>query len=123
MQIITCGLDRTLRVLNTVRDAQNREFSQGALRSKAKSWGVTEEELKLSPCLNFAAEPMKERQWDNVISCHVNDSRAYTWRYENRVKGKHVLQAKGSASPVKVCSVRQIGPSLGLLTIEYSVWR
>lgn len=35
---------------------------------------------------------MRENDWSNVITCHVDDGAVYTWRYKNSVIGKHVLR-------------------------------
>lgn len=42
----------------------------------------------------------KEREWDNIITCHEGDNAAYTWNYEKKAVGSHKLLCK---SQVKVC--------------------
>ena len=34
----------------------------------------------------FAAEPVRQKDWANIVTCHVGHADAYTWSFENRVR-------------------------------------
>eukprot|EP00124_Ichthyophonus_hoferi_P000658 Ihof_evm5s26 gene=Ihof_evmTU5s26 len=91
-EIMTAGLDRALRNFSTIQDQQNIEFSQGSVLSKSKKLGIRAEELKLPPVIAFAAEDLRQKDWDNVITAHLNTLDVHTWSYENKVIGKHILK-------------------------------
>ncbi|XP_031556169.1 WD repeat-containing protein 36-like [Actinia tenebrosa] len=94
--ILSAGLDRTLRQISTVRDARSCEFSQGSLAKKSKNKGVKVEKLKLTPIIDFAAEPARQSDWDNILTCHQGNMKARTWRYLNKCLGKHVIHTPGN---------------------------
>lgn len=104
-QMLSCGQDRALRLTSIARDSQNTELSQGPLASRAAAAGKSIEDLRLASCLELDAAPVKERLWDNVVSCHANDSAAYTWRWANRALGAHRLQPGNGVAPSPVKAV------------------
>jgi len=110
-QILSCAPDRQLRLFNTFIDAQNREISQGKhIISKAKRYGTSVEELKLPPILDFDSSPSKEREWDNIITCHQDHNKAYTWNFENKVQGRHTLISTGPKnSAIKSVAISSCG--------------
>lgn len=91
-------------------DQQSRELSQGHLLSKSKSYKTKVEELRLPQIVDFVArefstlscvlslhlaharvcwwsscaDPAKEREWANIVSCHEDDAAAYTWLFEQK---------------------------------------
>jgi hypothetical protein len=62
----------------------------------------------------------REREWDNIVTCHEGECKAYTWfylapismwenpltpfrNYQKKALGQHALDLRGeTASPVKV---------------------
>jgi len=58
---------------------------------RAKKLKLAEQELKLPPIRGIAWCEVRERDWANVVTCHVGEPRAYTWRLSNGVLGEHVL--------------------------------
>jgi U3 small nucleolar RNA-associated protein 21 len=90
--LLSAGQDRSFRIFSTIQDQQSREMSQGKIEKKAKGLNVKTEELKLNPVIDFAAAPLREKDWNNVITCHQDDNNAYTWIYKNAVLGKHKLR-------------------------------
>ena len=90
--LLSAGLDRSFRIFSTIQDQQSREVSQGHIAKKARVLHATEQALKLPPVVDFAASPMRENDWCNVLTCHENDGAAYTWSYSKAVIGKHVLR-------------------------------
>ncbi|KAL6074501.1 putative u3 small nucleolar rna-associated protein 21 [Balamuthia mandrillaris] len=108
--LLSCGVDRSLRFFCTVQDARSQEFSQGHIQKKAKRMRVSEESLKLRPIVDFAASSVKEREWDNVISCHEGSSHTQTWNLEHRAIGKHALHIKyGEHMPIKSVAISTCG--------------
>lgn len=46
---------------------------------------------------------IRERDWCNVVTCHMDTPRAYVWRLQNFVLGEHILTPSADIeSPVKV---------------------
>lgn len=47
---------------------------------------------------------IRERDWCNVVTCHMDTPRAYVWRLQNFVLGEHILTpSTDNQTPVKVC--------------------
>lgn len=76
--ILSVGGDCSLRMFSVIRDQQNVEFSQG------KSERVTQ-------VLDFDSNFLKERDWDNVITCHSKSNQAKTWNFSRKAIGKHTF--------------------------------
>lgn len=46
---------------------------------------------------------IRERDWCNVVTCHMDTAQAYVWRLQNFVLGEHILNpCPENPSPVKV---------------------
>ncbi|KAJ7356167.1 WD repeat-containing protein 36 [Desmophyllum pertusum] len=106
VNILSAGLDRSLRFISTVRDARSCELSQGSLTKKSKSRGVQMEELKLAPIIDFSSEDARQSAWDNIVTCHQGDKVARTWSFQKKCIGKHHLKSHADvdkAGPVMVC--------------------
>jgi U3 small nucleolar RNA-associated protein 21 len=90
-----------------VQDQRSREFSQGNLGNQArKLHNTNESDLKLPPIVNFDSCLAKQREFDNVITCHRGYDAARSWRKENFVIGKHKLRStdpRGRAQVTAVC--------------------
>ncbi|CAG7846316.1 U3 small nucleolar RNA-associated protein 21 homolog Short=U3 snoRNA-associated protein 21 [Serendipita indica DSM 11827] len=96
-QLLTAAQDRSLRYTSVVRDSRSFELSQGSLSKKAKSLALPTESLKIPPvtCLSFSTARSKD--WDDVLTGHVDESFARTWSVTNKRLGKYSLftTAKG----------------------------
>nr|CCA23859.1 conserved hypothetical protein [Albugo laibachii Nc14]CCA24043.1 conserved hypothetical protein [Albugo laibachii Nc14] len=103
-QILSAGQDRSFRVFHTVREQQSQELSQGPLLKKAKQLHVPVEELKLSPITQFAAMETRERDWNNLVTCHESEIAAYVWRFEHRAIGKKILRQYDASHHVHASS-------------------
>ena len=87
--LLSGGLDRAVRATNIVADRQAREMSQRhALKRRKIAHGPDEVE-RLSPMRNVAVSQRTSGRWANVITCHVDDSNAYTWQYSKKVISEH----------------------------------
>lgn len=92
--ILSGGQDHTFRFFSTIRDQRTRELSQGNHQSQRnnKSY-IGEPTAKFSPMVDFAYNIAKQREWDNVLSCHRGSNVAITWNRQNFIVGKHRLQS------------------------------
>ncbi|KAH9606023.1 hypothetical protein KSS87_021040 [Heliosperma pusillum] len=69
-----------------------------------------EEEIKLKPVVAFDCAEIRERDWCNVVTCHMDTSEAYVWRLQNFVLGEHILKpGEDIQTPVKACSISTCG--------------
>ena len=102
--ILSAAQDRSLRSFNVFSDARTHELSQGSVMKKSLRLGLKAEQLKLSPIVDFASESTRERDWDNIVTCHLNGPAARTWTNENKKIGKHRLAGpKGGPSGLPKC--------------------
>ena len=93
------GDDRALRVFSAIQDQQSLELSQSHVERRAKRLKIAETELKLPPVASMAWSETRERDWANVVTCHVGEPRAYTWRLKDGVLGEHVLVPPARVGP------------------------
>ncbi|KAL2912352.1 rRNA-processing protein utp21 [Polyrhizophydium stewartii] len=91
-----------------IRDAQNVELSQGSLEEQAKKTGSHIDALKLPQIVQFSANTAKEKEWDNIITCHINQTVARTWHFQRKAIGKHQLVSLDGSS-IKAVAVSACG--------------
>ena len=72
--LMTAAQDRTLRSFNIMNDARSHELSQGSVVKRSRQLGIKAEQLKMPPIVDFAAEPARDKDWDNIVTCHIGDS-------------------------------------------------
>ncbi|KAL3832965.1 hypothetical protein ACJIZ3_007701 [Penstemon smallii] len=108
--ILSAGQDRAFRLFSVVQDQQSRELSQGHVSKRAKKLKLKETEIKLKPVIAFDVAEIRERDWCNVVTCHVDTSQAYVWRLQNFVIGEHILSPRpDDPTPVKACAISACG--------------
>ncbi|KAJ0968681.1 hypothetical protein J5N97_021558 [Dioscorea zingiberensis] len=108
--ILSAGQDRAFRLFSIIKDQQSRELSQRHVTKRAKKIGAKEEEIKLKPVIAFDFAEIRERDWCNVVTCHMDTTRAYVWRLQNYVLGEHILKPSADIqTPVKVCAISACG--------------
>lgn len=108
--ILSAGQDRAFRLFSVVQDQQSRELSQHHVSRRAKKLKVKEKEIKLKPVVAFDCAEIRERDWCNVVTCHMDTSEAYVWRLQNFVLGEHILSpSEENKSPVKACTISSCG--------------
>ncbi|RZC75045.1 hypothetical protein C5167_050531 [Papaver somniferum] len=108
--ILSAGQDRAFRLFSVIQDQQSRELSQRHVSKRAKKLRVKEEEIKLKPVICFDFAEIRERDWCNVVTCHMDTSRAYVWRLQNFVIGEHILTPSTSErTPIKACAISACG--------------
>ncbi|KAJ6863703.1 hypothetical protein NC652_040298 [Populus alba x Populus x berolinensis] len=71
---------------------------------------IQEEELKLKLVIAFDCAEIRERDWCNVVTCHMDTAQAYVWRLQNFVIGEHILRpCPEKPTPVKACTISACG--------------
>ncbi|KAG6741133.1 hypothetical protein POTOM_056621 [Populus tomentosa] len=108
--ILSAGQDRSFHLFSVIQDQQSRELSQRHVSKRAKKLRVKEEELKLKPVIAFDCAEIRERDWCNVVTCHMDTAQAYVWRLQNFVIGEHILRpCPEKPTPVKACTISACG--------------
>ncbi|CAH9085598.1 unnamed protein product [Cuscuta epithymum] len=108
--ILSAGQDRAFRLFSVIQDQQSRELSQRHVAKRAKKFKLKEEEIKLKPVLAFDVAEIRERDWCNVVTCHMDTTQAYVWRLQNFVLGEHILRpCPANPTPVKSCTISACG--------------
>ncbi|KAJ5073618.1 wd repeat-containing protein [Anaeramoeba ignava] len=105
--ILSAGLDSSFRFFSTHQDHQNVEFSQKNIKIRAKKLQIQEELLKLPPIVDFDFSELKEKHWDNLITCQEKDKFVHIWRTDNKVLVKN--RKLKSSYPVKSVAVSKCG--------------
>jgi WD40 repeat protein len=103
--LLTAGQDRALRSFNIVADGQATELSQGAILKRSKQLGVKADSLKLPTIGDFTANPARERDWDNIVTCHSREHGVRTWSYQDKRIGSHVLKHHSAEGDAKVTEI------------------
>ncbi|XP_076941049.1 uncharacterized protein LOC143610452 [Bidens hawaiensis] len=108
--ILSAGQDRAFRLFSVIQDQQSRELSQRHVTKRAKKLKLKEEEIKLKPVIAFDVAEIRERDWSNVVTCHMDTPHAYVWRLQNFVLGEHILTPTTDIqAPVKACAISTCG--------------
>ncbi|KAK8956779.1 hypothetical protein KSP39_PZI001162 [Platanthera zijinensis] len=108
--ILSAGQDRAFRLFSVRQDQQSRELSQRHVTKRAKKLRLKEEEIKLKPVIAFDCAEIRERDWCNVVTCHMDTPKAYVWRLQNFVIGEHILSPSAeNQTPVKSCAISACG--------------
>ncbi|XP_077238613.1 transducin family protein / WD-40 repeat family protein [Tasmannia lanceolata] len=108
--ILSAGQDRAFRLFSVIQDQQSRELSQRHVAKRAKKRKMKEEEIKLKPVIAFDFAEIRERDWCNVVTCHMDTPQAYVWRLQDFVLGEHILTpCPDNQTPVKACAISACG--------------
>lgn len=108
--ILSAGHDRAFRLFSVIQDQQSRELSQRHVSKRAKKLKLKESEIKLKPVIAFDVAEIRERDWCNVVTCHMDTAQAYVWRLQNFVIGEHILSpCPQNPTPVKACAISACG--------------
>uniref|UniRef100_A0A1J3JJC1 U3 small nucleolar RNA-associated protein 21-like protein n=1 Tax=Noccaea caerulescens TaxID=107243 RepID=A0A1J3JJC1_NOCCA len=108
--ILSAGQDRAFRLFSVIQEQQSRELSQKHISRRAKKLRLKEEELKLKPVIAFDCAEIRERDWCNVVTCHMDTPEAYVWRLQNFVLGEHILKpCPENPTPIKACAISACG--------------
>ncbi|KAI9362488.1 WD40-repeat-containing domain protein [Zopfochytrium polystomum] len=102
--LVSSSHDGTLRKLSTIQEAQNMEFSTAAMKKNPS----IESDVAHSYVIDFDAYDPTLTTWDNVITCHANDSFTRTWTSRNGSLGSNAC-ATTDGSPAKVVALSSCG--------------
>ncbi|CEP02781.1 unnamed protein product (mitochondrion) [Plasmodiophora brassicae] len=78
-----------LRTISLIRDERNCRLSDGG--------------TKLPPITAVACSDAKEKQWDNVLTCHEDHATVYTWSYARMARGKKSFTCPNNDIATCVC--------------------
>ncbi|KDQ61049.1 hypothetical protein JAAARDRAFT_152054 [Jaapia argillacea MUCL 33604] len=109
--LLTAGRDRCLRVLSVVRDERSFEMSQGSLAKKSTALSLPLSSLKYPPITSLAFSTTRAKDWDDVLTAHMDESVARTWTVSNKRVGKHTFgfeSGKSKATAKAVGSVKTV---------------
>lgn len=108
--LVSAGLDRELRVVSAVRDAQNRPFSQAGFDKASKrakkrrrqqvgaehgaQLHAADGGTRLPAVTGIASCIARRRDKDfaSVVTIHARRQEAYTWRLQSGAAHKHILR-------------------------------
>lgn len=112
--LISAGSDRSLRFFSSLKDNQNFEFSQGSTQKNASKLKLSEEDLKLPQINHLDIFETKTLKWDNILTSHLGQSFAKSWRLDRKVIGQNCLETSDK-SPISHISISSCG-NYGLLS-------
>jgi len=90
--ILSAGSDKSFRSFSAIQDQQNVELSQGNIVHKAKKLKVDAQSIKLPPVTDFSFSFIRERDWNNVVTCHAHTHDVYLWHFADKVKANKTLR-------------------------------
>ncbi|KAF9477557.1 Utp21-domain-containing protein [Pholiota conissans] len=118
-QLLTASRDRSLRCTSVVRDSRSFELSQGSLIKKATSLSIPLASLKFPPITSISYSSARTKDWDDILTCHGEETFARTWTMQSKRLGKYSLgftadsKAKGkqrnAIGPAKAVCVTACG--------------
>ncbi|KFM78655.1 WD repeat-containing protein 36, partial [Stegodyphus mimosarum] len=90
--ILSSGLDSTLRSFSTEADNLNKNLGQASFNRKAaKKKGLKHDTQKMLPIVDFSSDITREKDWDNIAAIHRHSKIVSTWSYEHCRMGNHKL--------------------------------
>lgn len=89
--IISVSPDRSVRIFSTLKLTRGAELSQGNIESSSNRCNTPAQNLKLPPAIHLDSSGQKHNNWDDIVTCHLGESCARTWSFENKTLGPHVL--------------------------------
>ncbi|PRQ36967.1 putative transcription factor WD40-like family [Rosa chinensis] len=107
--ILSAGQDRAFRVFSIIQRAFLTSYNKTSKETQGEVQ-LLEEEIKLKPVIAFDCAEIRELDWCNVVSCHMDTAQAYVWRLQNFVLGEHILKPRPeNPTPVKACAISSCG--------------
>ena len=100
--MITSGADRTVRLASLWSAQQDAELSQRREEKKRRNEAAPLQR-RLPAVLDLCSSQVRETDWANVLSCHVESSCAYTWDTSRKALAPHVLRPSAPSTVTAVC--------------------
>lgn len=69
----------------------------------ARRTGHSQTSLRLPAVTDFDMSPARRRQWDSIITAHVQSKTAHTWRLDRLCIGAHALPCSDKMAVTAVC--------------------
>ncbi|THU85641.1 Utp21-domain-containing protein [Dendrothele bispora CBS 962.96] len=113
-QLLTASRDRSLRCTSVVRDSRSFELSQGSLAKKATNLSIPVASLKLPPISAISHSSARSKDWDDILTAHIDETFARSWTMQNKKLGKYTLgfantdKGKGKERPSPLGSVKAV---------------
>lgn len=111
--LLSASRDKSLRGFSLYSDAQTTELSQGAIQATANKTRELADDLRLPEIVAMASQNTREKDWDNVLTAHKDDSAARSWNWSKRRLGSHLLQSTDK-SAIRSVAISACG-NFGLL--------
>ncbi|CAG0883822.1 unnamed protein product [Cyprideis torosa] len=91
--LLAASADSTIRSFSTATDMLNRSLGRASWHSKQakKLGGKHDQHLRMSPVIEFAAETIREEDWDNLVAIHAAEKIATTWTIGRSRMGSHKM--------------------------------
>jgi U3 small nucleolar RNA-associated protein 21 len=101
--LISCANDGTLRDISLLNEFQSMDFSQknlskGLIRNEEGS-------CRLGKITKFDFSQFRERDWQNVVTCHSSAAQPYLWSYANHSISKVNVKQTEELAHVRVSAV------------------
>ena len=77
--------------MSVVRDSRSSEMSQGSLAKKAAQLALPMAALRLPPITSLSFATQRSKDWDDVLTAHMDSPDSYTWHVQDKKLGKHKL--------------------------------
>jgi U3 small nucleolar RNA-associated protein 21 len=98
-----------LRIFHIFRDRQNTELSQGHIEKKAKRMKVAKERLRMPTIISFDYSVVREKDWDNIVSCHKMNKKVRTWNFSRLAIGKNKFSLANNPTTAAISSCGNFG--------------
>ncbi|GAB1606546.1 WD repeat-containing protein 36-like [Argonauta hians] len=92
--ILSAGLDSTLRSFSTVHDKYNKSLGQASYYKKKSKRERLKDKYVMPPIFDFAAEARRESDWDNIVACHRGSYLITTWTYIRSTMGNRKFDVR-----------------------------
>ncbi|KAI6132073.1 Utp21 specific WD40 associated putative domain-containing protein [Pisolithus croceorrhizus] len=79
----------SLRYTSVVRDSRSFELSQGSLSRKAITLSKSLSSLKFPPVTSISFSTTRSKDWDDVLTAHVDEPLVRSWSVLNKRLGEH----------------------------------
>ncbi|XP_058788671.1 WD repeat-containing protein 36 [Phymastichus coffea] len=88
--ILSISGDATLRIFSTQTETFNKSLGRASYNRKAsKKKGRLENDTLIMPrMVEMAAEPTREKDWDNIVTTHTTLGMVTTWSYDKLKMGE-----------------------------------
>ena len=98
--------DHQIRDLALLNEHQSCDFSHKFIQKILQNAHI---QTSLKSFHSFACSSNRERDWCNVLTCHLDTTVPVLWSYENKIVGNKAVEMKNSSSNVTAVEVSACG--------------